>query len=650
MVTVKAAFLPMPYLMPYWMPQFIPNNLSPLKPGLYLSLMLTAGNSLGLNAIAQPLSFPNGAIPNNGLTGELIDPLSPNLSPPLELGPTEFEENTTVDLNINPNQNPDLNPINDQSSEESLPNEFSSAETLNVKTIRILGSTVLHPQIKSQVIRANFSHLTDADISITTDAAGQAVISFPVETLTLVDLSELTSDLTQLYFDEGYVTTGAFLSPQRIAQQEVAIQVVEGEIADENLMIGAADPSTPDGLGIQELRYLSKRYIHQRLAPGLQVPINQTSLQEALELLQLDPLITNVNARLSPTHRSGYNSLEVIVEEADPWFMGLVTANDRSPAIGEWSTTTYVDRTSLITAGDRLNGQYVLTPGLDNYDLGYRLPLNPRGGTLSFRYSNSESLIVEQDFRALDIRSVSDTLSFSLDQPLHKTPNTEFSLGFGLDLRKSQTFLLNDIPFSFSQGPDNGRSKVTVVRFSQAWSHRDRRSIIAARSQLNFGLDAFDATVNDTGTDGTFFSWVGQGQWVQQLSPAAILLSRLNFQLSPDSLLSLEQFNLGGIGTVRGYRQNQLVADNGIVVGIEARLKATNRLNIIPFFELGTAWNNNDPNPTPATIASMGLGLQWNVWNFVNLKLDYGIPLMGTGKEGNSLQEDGIHLSIGLTR
>jgi hemolysin activation/secretion protein len=188
------------------------------------------------------------------------------------------------------------------------------------------------------------------------------------------------------------------------------------------------------------------------------------------------------------------------------------------------------------------------------------------------------------------------------------------------------------------------------MRFSQAWSRRDRHSIIAARSQFNFGLDAFDATVNDTGTDGTFFSWVGQAQWVQQLSSAAILLGRFNVQLSPDSLLSLEQFNLGGIGTVRGYRQNQLVADNGIVAAIEARLKATNHLNIIPFFELGTAWNNNDANPSPATIASVGLGLQWDVFKSINVKLDYGIPLMTTAKEGNSLQEDGIHFSIGVTR
>jgi hemolysin activation/secretion protein len=50
------------------------------------------------------------------------------------------------------------------------------------------------------------------------------------------------------------------------------------------------------------------------------------------------------------------------------------------------------------------------------------------------------------------------------------------------------------------------------------------------------------------------------------------LIARVGAQLTPDSLLPLEQFSIGGIDTVRGYRQNQRVGDNGLVGSLEVAL------------------------------------------------------------------------------
>jgi hemolysin activation/secretion protein len=57
------------------------------------------------------------------------------------------------------------------------------------------------------------------------------------------------------------------------------------------------------------------------------------------------------------------------------------------------------------------------------------------------------------------------------------------------------------------------------------------KRILAARSQFNLGIGAMDATVHDSGTDGRLFSWVGQFQWVQRLSPRILMLVKVNTQL-----------------------------------------------------------------------------------------------------------------------
>jgi hemolysin activation/secretion protein len=190
---------------------------------------------------------------------------------------------------------------------------------------------------------------------------------------------------------------------------------------------------------------------------------------------------------------------------------------------------------------------------------------------------------------------------------------------------------------------------VTVLRLSQDWEERSRQSVLAFRSQFSIGLDAFDATTNNTETDGRFFSWLGQFQWVQQLSPRALLLTRVYAQLTPDSLLSLEQFSLGGIDTVRGYRQNQIVSDNGVFGSIELRVPLTsdpNVLQISPFFDVGTTWNERELNSDPATLASLGLGLRWLITPDLSVRLDYGIPLIESNNEGDTLQDNGIYFSI----
>ena len=43
-------------------------------------------------------------------------------------------------------------------------------------------------------------------------------------------------------------------------------------------------------------------------------------------------------------------------------------------------------------------------------------------------------------------------------------------------------------------------------------------------------------------------------------------------QLTPDPLLPIEQIAIGGIDTVRGYRENQLVVDNGWMTSAELRI------------------------------------------------------------------------------
>ena len=225
--------------------------------------------------------------------------------------------------------------------------------------------------------------------------------------------------------------------------------------------------------------------------------------------------------------------------EADAFTAVLSGDNYRSPSIGSLQGSASAEHINLLGFGDRLSLAYSLTEGLDNYQASYSVPLNGLDGSLQVRYQKADSSIVQDPFQEAGIRSESETLSFNYRQPLTRSLSHEFALGLGFDLRESRSFILDSLPFSFSVGPEEGVSKVSVLRFSQEWLNRDVNTVLAARSQFNVGLDAFDATVNNSGTDAQFFSWIGQLQWVEQFPSNRLLVTRLNAQLTPDSLAAV---------------------------------------------------------------------------------------------------------------
>ena len=465
---------------------------------------------------------------------------------------------------------------------------------IQIKTLQAIGNTILKSEINN------------------------LITPYINQSKTFDELLELRSQITQLYIDNGYLSSGAFIpNNQDLNKGDIIIQIIEGEL---------------EKIEITGLTRLREGYIRKRLELGASTPLNKSNLERSLQLLQIDPLIAQVNAELGAGSTPGRNILRLIVKEAPAFHVGVSLENNQSSSVGTLQGSVFLSHDNLLGFGDRLSLEYGRTDGLNVYSSNYSLPLNANNGTLNLRYSTNNSKIIEMPFQDLGIRSDSQTFSIGIRQPLTRSISNEFAIGLNFDLRRSRTFLLDDIPFSFSEGPKDGVSKVTAIRFFQDWVDRSSNRVLAARSQFSLGINAFDATINSgTVPDGHFFSWLGQFQWVQPLSPRVVLLSRLAGQLTLDPLLSLERFSLGGADTVRGYRQNQVVSDNGILGGFEVQIPLTKNpeiLQIRPFFDWGYGWSQSGVNPDSQFIASVGLGLRSRLPIGIEALLQYGVPLI----------------------
>ncbi|MUG91341.1 BamA/TamA family outer membrane protein [Scytonema sp. UIC 10036] len=473
-----------------------------------------------------------------------------------------------------------------------------------------------------------------------------ATITKPFEgrSVTLKDLRGVADSITQIYLNQGYITSRAVLVDQEITNGVVKILVIEGSL---------------EKIEVQGNRRLNSSYIRRRIKLGAGKPLRASKLEDQLRLLKADPLLTNVEATLKPGTDLGQSILSVRVTEAKA-INGFVGVDNYSPpSVGSERFGGVISYRNLTGIGDELSASYYrsTTGGSNSFDFIYRVPVNAMNGTLQLRYAPTDSKITEPSFSRFNITSDSELYEISYRQPLIRTPRDEFALSLGFAVQDGQNFL-EGVPTPFSQGPDEqGNSKTRVLKFGQDYIKRDSKGAWAIRSQFSFGLDVLDATINSDPTpDGRFFSWLGQIQRVQLLGRDHLLVAQADVQLTPDSLLPSQQFVIGGGQSLRGYRQNARAGDNGFRLSVENRIalqrNATGQpnLQLAPFIDIGEVWNaSGNPNKvsTQTFLASVGLGLIWEPLTHFLIRLDYAYPFVDLSDRGDNAQDEGFYFSVG---
>ncbi len=460
--------------------------------------------------------------------------------------------------------------------------------------------------------------------------------------LSFAELLQVEAVITKLYTDSGYVNSGAVITADQALTPQgavVKVRIVEGGIED---------------IKVSGTRRLNPEYVRSRIGLGASTPLNRDRLVEALQLLQIDPLIQNVSAELSTGSRPERSLLEVKVTEADSFRTEFFADNGRSPSVGSFRRGVRVNQGNLLGFGDGFDFRYTNTDGSNAFDIGYSIPLNPNDGTLTLAGGVTSTEVVKPPFDRVDITGDSFYVDIGYRQPILRTPTQELALGLTLSRQQSKTKVLGE-DFALSIGADErGETRLSTIRFFQEYTKRDSQQVLALRSQFNLGVGFLNSTINQQEPDSRFFSWRGQGQYVRLLAPDMLLVLRSDIQLATTSLVPLEQFGLGGLQSVRGYRQDFLLTDNGFLGSAEVRLpvfrvpEVQGVLQVVPFVDFGFAWNSGgSSNPDPNALVGIGLGLQWQMGRTLSARVDYGLGLSDVRSSGDrTLQEDGWYFSI----
>lgn len=486
-----------------------------------------------------------------------------------------------------------------------------------VRKIRITGNTVF-PTAELEKIAAPFEN----------------------RELTSTDLEELRRRLTAHYIERGYINSGAVIPDQSIADGVVEMRVVEGRLTRTE---------------IEGTVHFSKDYFSDRIALSAGPPLNLRELEQRLQVLLGHPMVRSMNAQLAPGEQPGEAVLRAQVVEAPRYELGAQVDNKLAPSLGEAKLTLSGAVNNLLGRGDQLGAELGYADGIPHdVRLRYRTPITARDMALGVHYENTKAVVTEEPFDVLDIKSKLETVGIELSQPVYRTQNQQLLLAGVLERRETETTLLG-VPFSFSPGVNEGKATVSVLRLVADYVDRGRTQVIAGRSTISVGLDAFDSTVNAEAPDSRFIAWLGQLQWVRRLSEARgdQIRLRADFQLANDALLPVEQYAVGGLDSVRGYRSFQLLRDYGYTASLEYRIPlfgnadGWRNLQLAAYVDTGAAKFKDRDNPSPSSISGVGMGLIWNPMRGLSAELYLAKGLDDVpDPPSHSLQDESVYFRL----
>ncbi|MCM2264049.1 MAG: BamA/TamA family outer membrane protein [Desulfuromonadales bacterium] len=373
--------------------------------------------------------------------------------------------------------------------------------------------------------------LSEADIQAVTAA-------YEGREVTIEDLFRLVDELNKLYADRRILTAKAFLLPQKVADGVVEIRLIESRFG--NLLVeGNADTSTSYIAG------------HFTLQTGELLTLDKLE-KELRRFNRLNDVL--VKAELRRGEAPLTTDCVLKVREPLPYSFLLYADNAGQEETGQERLGALFAVRSLSGRRDPLSFGVNTSRGTKAAVVSYSIPVHRSGTRLGASYNVDTIEVVDGIFEPLNITGESSDLDLNLSQPLLVGENTQLGARIGFHWKESTTDF------------DNVNLFETKVR--SAYAGFDYQEITEESSF--YGRGEFTGGFDDFGGDSSFFKANLDLAFRTQLPYGFSMLFRGAGQLADTHLLpAMEQFQIGGMATVRGYSEGLKLGDDGYFASLE---------------------------------------------------------------------------------
>lgn len=469
--------------------------------------------------------------------------------------------------------------------------------------------------------------------------------------------------INQRFVALGYVNSGILIPPQPVIERRgvLRLDLVLGRIAGKGVVTIEAPA-----------KGLAPSYLARRLQSAGAIPFNAAAFEREFRLLAEDEAIETINADLAPMGRAGEAALSIAALPADRFDLYASFANNRSPSIGGERVALGGSIRNLVGSGDLLFLEAGLTAGVEDATISYRGPVTRSLGVFINGFVN-DAIVIDEQLGPLDIRTQSHAVDAGIERALVREPllprgDGTFSSAQTLTARLSvthretTTFLLGE-RFSFSPGSQDGVARYTAARAGLDYLSRSVRQVLAGSLTVTFGLDGTRSDVPGIPTpDENFIGVRGQFNFARRLDRRGLeLRARAEGRWHSSVVYPGERAPIGGVGSVRGFRETLYLSDNvmrgslelarsfNLSPGADAKRSGPGAITLSAFVDAAAFGNRAEPQTPQTFLASVGGSLAWAPVPALSARVTYahGFQDVLVGGE-RDLQDESFYFAVTL--
>ena len=409
--------------------------------------------------------------------------------------------------------------------------------------------------------------------------------------ITVSDLYQMLGKINNLYAEGGFVTCKAFLPPQKVTGGVIRILLVEGKTG--KVSVTGNKTTTTD-------------YIKRRIElPSGQVE-NLNHLNDKLTYFNGTNDV-QVRVMLEAGQEPGTTDFVLQVYEPQQLNHTIFTDNAGNYSSGTYRAGYFYNVKSLTGNRDSLTMGTIWAEGLKSFSAVYNIPVSPSGTQLSLAYSCNATKIVRGDYEDMS-KGHSTAYSATLRQPWVVNDTTRSEVGLEYNLQNSKTDFMID--GSRINWVDDMTRDLTPY-----FSHTTY-----GKSHIFYQKHSYTAMGSYHGKgykDNAVHMYKVNAYYQKAYKHGQMISARVDAQLEQrNNLPSSKEFYIGGMNSVRGYRESFLSGDRGFSSSLEYQfpISKDRKHNMFFFYDYGIIGDEGETGFDDRVLQSVGLGIK-SSWN-----------------------------------
>lgn len=513
-----------------------------------------------------------------------------------------------------------------------------AAATLEIRGFRV---TEVGDHAERGITPQTMQALADAQFAALADGAPSAHVDF-------AQLQAVANAVTEAYRTAGYLVSTAFLPQQQLGVERIVeIRVMEGRIG-------------------RVLVQGNRRYRSQTLSGVAErmrgQPLRRADIDSAL-LYARDLPGVSVSSVLQPGEHEGETDLVLVARESGrPYEINISADNHGTELTGRGRAQLGLTWNSPLGLGDvfAVSGTYAFDPEASRAGaLSYSVPIAGVPGLSVLAGANNSELEVNTgSLSALDLKGPASQRYLGADWKFVNRETLQLT-GSARLIREASRFEIADILLA--------KQKYDVAELGIGLRHTDARwhGVNLAQLSVRHSLDdrsAADDYINPYRDSRFTVARLGLLR-MQYLTRSQRLLFKLNGQYSNNALAAMEQLQLGGNDSVRGYALGETLGDRGYYAALEYHVDAPGFGDAVSPFQ-GVPWRevlefdlfvdqgrvfDSTGTSAPSTLAGAGGGLTFRLRRFHNLELRLAAAVPTTAAQSSDDKDVRVYARLGMT-